>query len=214
MLNLDIIEAQKWQLNYKHYDYNPKLIFKNAKTKNNALFSLSFFLMIMASEILFNQPFRKKIGMVHNNFFKKFFKKRNEKIERIETNSFGYCLFLILHKLFKEDETLKENNKELISFSTCHWANSLRMNQQMQNERINVFSLMWDDYKDLVLSPRDDVIVDLIIDLYKSFEVGISNKKIIKKNIAVLIFSVSKVHKEFRYDVINEFKKLILKKKL
>ena len=84
MLNLDIIEAQKWQLNYKQYDYNPKLIFKNAKTKNNALFSLSFFLMIMASEILFNQPFRKKIRIVHNNFFKRFFKKKMKKLKELK----------------------------------------------------------------------------------------------------------------------------------
>ncbi|MBS91565.1 MAG: hypothetical protein CMM95_00735 [Rickettsiales bacterium] len=213
MLNLDVIEAQKWQLKYKNQDYNPKLIFKNSRTKTNALFSLSFFLMIMASEILFNQPFRKKIGIVHNKLFKNLFKKKYERIERIETNSFCYSLFLILHKLFKEEETLKENTKELISFSICHWANSLRMSQQKYNEKRKIFSLMWNDYKDLVLSPRDDVIVDLIIDLYKSFEVGISNKKIIKKNIAVLIFSVSKVHKEFRFDVLNEFKKLIFEKK-
>ena len=213
MLNLSINEAQKWQLKYKHHDYNPHYIFKNSSTKNNALFSLSFFLMIMASEILFNQPFRKKIGIVHNNIFKNLFKKKYEKIERIETNSFGYSLFLILHKLYKEEELLKDDMKELISFSTCHWANSLKMNQKTLDEKIKTFSLMWKNYKDLVLSPRDDVIVDLIIDLYKSFEVGISNKKIIKKNIAVLIFSVSKVHKEFRYDVLKEFNKLLLKKK-
>ncbi len=213
MLNLSINEAQKWQLKYKHHDYKPRYIFKNSSTKNNALFSLSFFLMIMASEILFNQPFRKKIGIVHNNIFKSLFKKKYEKIERIETNSFGYSLFLILHKLYKEEELLKDDMIELISFSTCHWANSLKMNQKTLDEKIKTFSLMWNNYKDLVLSPRDDVIVDLIIDLYKSFEVGISNKKIIKKNIAVLIFSVSKVHKEFRYDVLKEFNNLVLKKK-
>ncbi len=49
--------------------------------------------------------------------------------------------------------------------------------------------------------------IDLIILLYKSFEVRIPDKDIIKKNIAVLGFSISKVFKEFRYDVLREFKK-------
>ena len=59
----------------------------------------------------------------------------------------------------------------------------------------------------IVFSKIDSSKIDLIILLYKSFEVGIGNKEIIKKNIAVLGFSISKVFKEFRYDVINEFKK-------
>ena len=49
--------------------------------------------------------------------------------------------------------------------------------------------------------------IDLIFLLYKSFEIGIGDKEIIKKNIAVLGFSISKVFKEFRYDVLNEFNK-------
>ena len=48
---------------------------------------------------------------------------------------------------------------------------------------------------------------DLIFLLYKSFELGISNKVIIKKNLSVLIFSVSKAQKDFRYDVLKEIKK-------
>ena len=43
--------------------------------------------------------------------------------------------------------------------------------------------------------------------LYKSFELGIANKAIIKKNLSVLIFSVSKAQKDFRYDVLEEIKK-------
>ena len=49
-------------------------------------------------------------------------------------------------------------------------------------------------------------ILELIL-LYKSFEIGISNKAIIKKNLSILIFSVSKAQKDFRYDVLDEIKK-------
>ena len=66
---------------------------------------------------------------------------------------------------------------------------------------------LWNKNKPIVFSKIDSSKIDLIILLYKSFEVGVGNKEIIKKNIAVLGFSISKVFKEFRYDVINEFKK-------
>ena len=66
---------------------------------------------------------------------------------------------------------------------------------------------LWNENKPIVFSKIDSSKIDLIILLYKSFEVGVGNKEIIKKNIAVLGFSISKVFKEFRYDVINEFKK-------
>ena len=56
--------------------------------------------MVMASEILFNQPFKNKIKVVHNKFYKVLFNKKFEKIERIENASFGFSLFLILNKLF------------------------------------------------------------------------------------------------------------------
>ena len=44
--------------------------------------------MVMASEILFNQPFKNKIKVVHNKFYKVLFNKKFEKIERIEK-----CIF-------------------------------------------------------------------------------------------------------------------------
>ena len=49
--------------------------------------------MIMASEILFNQPFKNKIKIVHNNFYKFLFNKKFEKIDRIESTSFAFSLF-------------------------------------------------------------------------------------------------------------------------
>ena len=52
--------AQNWHLKYKPSDFNPKLIFNNSNSKKEILFSLSFFLTVMAIEILFNQPFKKK----------------------------------------------------------------------------------------------------------------------------------------------------------
>ena len=65
---------------------------------------------------------------------------------------------------------------------------------------------MWNKNKKIILSKIDESKIDLIILLYKSFEVGIGDKEIIKKNIAVLGFSISKVFKEFRYDVVKQFK--------
>ena len=58
----------------------------------------------------------------------------------------------------------------------------------------------------LFLLTEKDSLIDLIFLLYKSFGNRRADKKIIKKNIAVLGFSVSKAMKEFRYDVLNEFK--------
>ena len=206
-MKVDIIKAHKWQLKYRYQNFKPKLIFKNLKSIDEALFALGFFLMAMSSEILFNQPFKKKINILHNSVFKNLFKKRYERIERIETNSFIFSLFIILNKLLKEQDTLESHAEELILYASLHWANTLKINQKNFGYKIKCFLELWNKNKNIILSKKDDVVVDLIIDLYKSFEVGISNKIIIKKNIAVLIFSVSKAVKDFRYDVLNEFNK-------
>lgn len=206
-MKVDIIKAHKWQLKYRYQNFKPKLIFKNLKSIDEALFALGFFLMAMSSEILFNQPFKKKINILHNSVFKNLFKKRYERIERIETNSFIFSLFIILNKLLKEQDTLESHAEELILYASLHWANTVKINQKNFSYKIKCFLELWNKNKNVILSKKDDVVVDLIIDLYKSFEVGISNKIIIKKNIAVLIFSVSKAVKDFRYDVLNEFNK-------
>ena len=206
-MKVDIIKAHKWQLKYRYHNFKPKLIFKNLKSIDEALFALGFFLMAMSSEILFNQPFKKKINILHNSVFKNLFKKRYERIERIETNSFIFSLFIILNKLLKEQDTLESHAEELILYASLHWANTVKINQKNFGYKIKCFLELWNKNKNVILSKKDDVVVDLIIDLYKTFEVGISNKIIIKKNIAVLIFSVSKAVKDFRYDVLNEYNK-------
>ena len=60
MLIDDFKKTKLWHKELKTVEYNPKSIFRKAKTKFEILSSLSFFLMIMASEILINQPVKKK----------------------------------------------------------------------------------------------------------------------------------------------------------
>ena len=161
----------------------------------------------MASEILLNQPIQKKINIIHNNFLYKFISKDNKKIDRVEINSFSFSLFMILQKLFKEEDTLEKYADQIINFSLCHWSKIQKINEKQYLQKKNNIFKLWNENKLIVFSKIESSKIDLIISLYKSFEVGIGNKEIIKKNIAVLGFSISKVFKEFRYDVINEFKK-------
>ena len=206
MITNPLENAKHWQTAYKQKNYNPKLIFNDSKSKKDILFSLSFFLVMMTIEILFNQPFKKKIKLLHNTFYKKFFTKKFEKLERIEVNSFAFSLFLILQKLFEEEERLKPYSQNLIKNSICHWSYIEKVEKDFLN-RYNCVKNLWNENSKLVLSRTYDSRIDLIFLLYKSFELGISNKAIIKKNISVLIFSVSKAQKDFRYDVVDEIKK-------
>ena len=203
----DFKKTKLWHKEFKALDYDSKLIFKKAMTKFEILSTLSFFLTIMASEILLNQPIQKKINIIHNNFLYKLIKKDNKKIDRIEINSFSFSLFMILQKLFKEEDTLEKYAEEILNFSICHWSKIQKINEKQYLQKKNNIFKLWNENKLIVFSKIESSKIDLIISLYKSFEVGIGNKEIIKKNIAVLGFSISKVFKEFRYDVINEFKK-------
>ena len=206
MDQMQLEEAKFWQAKYQQKDYNPKLIFKDSKSKKDVLFSLSFFLVMMTIEILFNQPFKKKIKLLHNKIYKKIFANRYEKLERIEVNSFAFSLFLILQKLFEEDERFKSYSQDLIRNSISHWSYIEKVGKDFLN-RYNLVNNLWNENKKLVLSRTYNSRIDLIFLLYKSFELGISNKAIIKKNLSVLIFSVSKAQKDFRYDVLEEKKK-------
>ena len=199
--------ALEWKKKYGNNNFNPKFIFSKQDTKENLLFSLGFFVMVMASEILFNQPFKNKIKVVHNKFYKVLFNKKFEKIERIENASFGFSLFLILNKLFKEEDSMGEFMKEILLNSICHWSSVMNFSEKDYFKKVKFIELLYENNKKLILTHRDDSLIDLIFLLYKSFEVGEADKKIIKQNIAVLGFSVSKAMKEFRYDVLNEFKK-------
>ena len=191
---------------YGNTNFKPKLIFSTQNTKENLIFSLGFFVMVMASEILFNQPFKNKIKVVHNNLYKIFFNKKFEKIERIENTSFAFSLLLILNKLFKEEDTLGEFMKEILLSSICHWSSAMNFNEKEYFEKVKFIESLYEKNKSLVLTHSDDSLIDLIFLLYKSFEIGEADKVIIKKNIAVLGFSVSKAIKEFRYDALKEFK--------
>ena len=199
-------KAKFWQNKYRQKNYNPKSIFNDSKSKKDILFSLSFFLVMMTIEILFNQPFKKKIKILHNNFYKKIFTKRFEKLERIEVNSFSFSLFLILQKLFEEEERFKSYSSDLIQNSVCHWLYIEKAEKDFLN-RYQLVNNLWNENSKLVLSRTYDSRIDLIFLLYKSFELGISNKAIIKKNLSFLIFAVSKAQKDFRYDVLEEIKK-------
>ena len=145
--------------------------------------------------------------MIHNNFLYKLLIKDSRKIDRVETNSFSFSLFMVLQKLFKEEDTLEKYADEIVIFSICHWSKVQQISEKQFLKKKNDILNLWYINKSLVFSKIDSSKIDLIILLYKSFEVGVGNKEIIKKNIAVLGFSISKVFKEFRYDVIDEFKK-------
>ena len=199
-------KAIEWKKKYGSTNFKPKLIFSSQNTKENLIFSLSFFVMVMASEILFNQPFKNKIKVVHNNLYKIFFNKKFEKVERIENTSFAFSLFLILNKLFKEEDTLGEFMKEILLSSICHWSSAMNFNEKEYFEKVKFIESLYEKNKSLVLTHSEDSLIDLIFLLYKSFEIGEADKVIIKKNIAVLGFSVSKAIKEFRYDALKEFK--------
>ena len=198
-------QAVEWKKKYNYTNFKPKLIFSKQNTKENLLFSLGFYVMIMASEILFNQPFKNKIKVVHNKFYKFFFNKDFEKIERIENTSFAFSLFLILNKLYKEEDTLKEFIKEIFLNSLCHWSGVMNFSEKDYFKKVKFIENIYEKNKNLVLTHSEDSLIDLIFLLYKSFEIGEADKQIIKKNIAVLGFSVSKAMKEFRYDALREF---------
>jgi len=203
----DFKKTRLWHKEFKALGYDSKLIFKKAKTKFEILSSLSFFLTIMASEILLNQPIQKKINIIHNNFLYKFISKDSKKVDRVEINSFSFSLFMILQKLFREEDTLEKYAEQIVNFSLCHWSKIQKISEKQYLQKKKNFLELWNKNKPIVFSKIESSKIDLIILLYKSFEVGVGNKEIIKKNIAVLGFSISKVFKEFRYDVINEFKK-------
>ena len=173
--------ALEWKKKYGDNNFKPKIIFSKQDTKDSLLFSLGFFIMVMASEILFNQPFKNKIRVVHNKFYKVLFNKKFEKIERIENTSFGFSLFLILNKLFKEEDSLSEFMKEILLNSICHWASAMDFSEQDYFSKIQFIENLYEKNKVLILTHREDSLIDLIFLLYKSFEIGEADKKIIKK---------------------------------
>ena len=83
--------------------------------------------------------------------------------------------------------------------------------KKITQKKIKKIELLYEKNKNLILTYNKESLIDLIFLLYKSFEIGEADKKIIKQNIAVLGFSVSKAMKEFRYDALKEFQKSFIR---
>ena len=195
---------------YRLNNFNPRdLISKNYSKKKNMI-SLSFYITTMSLEILLNQPFKKKIKILHNDLLKPFMKKTTQKVERIENNTFGYCLIIIIRKLYIKETNLSKYLDEIFDYSIIHWSIIQGFNEKIYKRKCNILRDLWLENKYLALSIDKGSLIDLIIELYRSFEIGVGNKAIIKENIAALIYSVSKANKEFRMDVLKEFKKVLI----
>ena len=135
--------------------------------------------------------------------------KTNQKVERIENNTFGYCLIIIIRKLYIKEINISQYLDEIFDYSIIHWSIIQGFNEKIYKRKYNILKELWLKNKYLALSIDKESLIDLIIELYKSFEIGVGNKKIIKENIAALIYSVSKANKEFRMDALKEIKKVL-----
>lgn len=206
---IDVNEIKKLHKTFKLHNYNYKRLFSIDSSKKNYFLVLTFFLATMSIEVLLNQPFKNKIKIIHNNILKKIFKSNFEKVDRIETNSFGLSLLIILRRLIKESREYTPYLKEFYELASLHWLVIQNYNSDECDYKIKQLKGLWKIKNNIILKVDQDSLIDLIIDLYKSFEIGIGNKAIIKRNIAILIYSVSKANKEFRNDVLKEFKKKI-----
>ena len=69
---------------YRLNNFKPKNLFSAKSNKKENIISLSFFITTMSLEILLNQPFKKKIKLIHNDILKPLMKKTYQKVERIE----------------------------------------------------------------------------------------------------------------------------------
>lgn len=194
---------------YKLNNFNPKALISSDYSKKKNLISLSFYITTMSLEILLNQPFKKKIKLLHNDFLQPFMKKTNQKVERIENNTFGYCLIIIIRKLYIKEINISQYLDEIFDYSIIHWSIIQGFNEKIYKSKYNILKKLWLKNKYLALSIDKESLIDLIIELYRSFEIGVGNKKIIKENIATLIYSVSKANKEFRMDALKEIKKVL-----
>ena len=194
---------------YRLKNFNPSDLISTDYSKKKNLISLSFYITTMSLEILLNQPFKKKIKLLHNDFLQPFMKKTYQKVERIENNTFGYCLIIIIRKLYIKEINISQYLDEIFDYSIIHWSIIQGFNEKIYKRKYNILKELWLKNKYLALSIDKESLIDLIIELYRSFEIGVGNKKIIKENIAALIYSVSKANKEFRMDALKEIKKVL-----
>lgn len=194
---------------YRLNNFKPKNLFSAKSSKKENIMSLSFYITTMSLEILLNQPFKKKIKLIHNDLLKPLMKKTNQKVERIENNTFGYCLIIILRKLYIKETKISHYLDEIFDYAVIHWSIIQGFNVKIFKIKYNIIKKIWVKKKYLALSIDKGSLIDLIIELYRSYEIGVANKAIIKENIAALIYAVSKANKEFRTDALKEFKKVI-----
>ena len=120
-----MVDFNKIKLLHKSYrlnSFNPKDMFSTNYSKKENMISLSFYITTMSLEILLNQPFKKKIKIFHNNFFRPFMNKTTQKVDRIENNTFGFCLIIILRKLYMKETRLSEYLDEIFNYSVIHWS--------------------------------------------------------------------------------------------
>lgn len=194
---------------YRLSDFKPKNLFSTNSSKKDNIILLSFYITTMSLEILMNQPFKKKIKIFHNDLLKPFMKKTTQKVERIENNTFGYCLIIILRKLYIKDINISQYLDEIFNYAVIHWSIIQGYNEKIYKMKYFILKELWLKNKYLALSIDKESLIDLIIELYRSYEMGVGNKAIIKENIAALIYAVSKANKEFRMDALKEFKKVL-----
>ena len=194
---------------YRLNNFKPKNLFSAKSNKKENIISLSFFITTMSLEILLNQPFKKKIKLIHNDILKPLMKKTYQKVERIENNTFGYCLIIILRKLYIKETKISQYLDEIFDYAVIHWSIIQGFNVKIYKIKYSIIKKIWVKKKYLALSIDKESLIDLIIELYRSYEMGVGNKAIIKENIAALIYAVSKANKEFRMDVLKEFKKVL-----
>ena len=194
---------------YRLSDFKPKNLFSTNSSKQDNIILLSFYITTMSLEILMNQPFKKKIKIFHNNLLKPFMKKTTQKVERIENNTFGYCLIIMLRKLYIKETNISQYLDEIFNYAVIHWSIIQGYNEKIYKTKYFILKELWLKNKYLALSIDEESLIDLIIELYRSYEMGVGNKAIIKENIAALIYAVSKANKEFRMDALKEFKKVL-----
>lgn len=194
---------------YRLSDFKPKNLFSTNSSKQDNIILLSFYITTMSLEILMNQPFKKKIKIFHNDLLRPFMKKTIQKVERIENNTFGYCLIIMLRKLHIKETNISQYLDEIFNYAVIHWSIIQGYNEKIYKIKYFILKELWLKNKYLALSIDEESLIDLIIELYRSYEMGVGNKAIIKENIAVLIYAVSKANKEFRMDALREFKKVL-----
>ena len=98
---------------------------------------------------------------------------------------------------------------EIFNYAVIHWSIIQGFKEKTYKTKYLILKELWLKNKYLALSIDKESLIDLIIELYRSYEIGIGSKSVIKENIAALIYSVSKANKEFRMDALNEFKKVL-----